>query len=54
MIVCDRSGVIYRGREKPVNQWKSAHAVDTEAHAGGSSGGRRRVPGPVGGGRAAG
>jgi malate dehydrogenase (oxaloacetate-decarboxylating)(NADP+) len=31
VIVCDRSGVIYRGREKPVNQWKSAHAIDTDA-----------------------
>jgi len=30
VIVCDRSGPIYPGREK-VDQWKSAHAVDTEA-----------------------
>jgi malate dehydrogenase (oxaloacetate-decarboxylating)(NADP+) len=30
VILCDRSGVIYRGREK-VNQWQSAHAVDTDA-----------------------
>jgi malate dehydrogenase (oxaloacetate-decarboxylating)(NADP+) len=29
VIMCDRSGVIYKGREK-VNQWQSAHAVDTE------------------------
>jgi len=29
VIMCDRSGVIYQGREK-VNQWQSAHAVDTE------------------------
>src|SRR6187397_2736338 len=29
VIMCDRSGVIYRGREK-VDQWKSAHAIDTD------------------------
>jgi malate dehydrogenase (oxaloacetate-decarboxylating)(NADP+) len=28
--MCDRSGVIYRGRDK-VDQWKSAHAIDTDA-----------------------
>jgi malate dehydrogenase (oxaloacetate-decarboxylating)(NADP+) len=28
--MCDRSGVIYRGRDN-VDQWKSAHAVDTDA-----------------------
>ncbi|WP_206238116.1 NADP-dependent malic enzyme [Novosphingobium terrae] len=28
VIVCDRSGVIYRGRDR-LDQWKSAHAVDT-------------------------
>ena len=28
--MCDRSGVIWRGRDK-VDQWKSAHAVDTTA-----------------------
>jgi malate dehydrogenase (oxaloacetate-decarboxylating)(NADP+) len=28
--MCDRSGVIYRGRDG-VDQWKSAHAIDTEA-----------------------
>ncbi|MEO6041353.1 MAG: NADP-dependent malic enzyme [Croceibacterium sp.] len=28
--MCDRSGVIYRGREG-VDQWKSAHAIDTDA-----------------------
>ncbi|MFM5885754.1 MAG: malic enzyme-like NAD(P)-binding protein, partial [Novosphingobium sp.] len=27
--VCDRSGVIYRGREGGMDQWKSAHAIDT-------------------------
>ncbi|MDQ2877855.1 MAG: phosphate acyltransferase, partial [Pseudomonadota bacterium] len=29
VIICDRSGVIYQGREK-VNQWQSAHAVATD------------------------
>jgi malate dehydrogenase (oxaloacetate-decarboxylating)(NADP+) len=28
--MCDRSGVIYRGRDN-VDQWKSAHAIDTQA-----------------------
>ena len=31
--VCDRSGVIYRGREKGMDQWKSAHAIDTAARS---------------------
>ena len=31
VIVCDRSGVIYRGRTEGMDQWKSAHAVDTPA-----------------------
>ncbi|MDE1916960.1 MAG: NADP-dependent malic enzyme [Sphingomonadales bacterium] len=30
VIVCDRSGVIYHGRPKGLDQWKSAHAVNTE------------------------
>ncbi|RYD58070.1 MAG: NADP-dependent malic enzyme [Sphingomonadales bacterium] len=30
LLMCDRSGVIYQGREK-VNQWQSAHAAPTEA-----------------------
>ena len=30
-ILCDSKGVIYRGRTSGMNQWKSAHAVDTEA-----------------------
>jgi malate dehydrogenase (oxaloacetate-decarboxylating)(NADP+) len=29
VIVCDREGVVYRGREKGMDQFKSAHAVDT-------------------------
>ena len=31
VIVCDREGVIYRGREKGMDQFKAAHAVDTKA-----------------------
>jgi malate dehydrogenase (oxaloacetate-decarboxylating)(NADP+) len=30
-ILCDTRGVIYRGRTDGMNQWKSAHAVDTGA-----------------------
>ncbi len=30
-ILCDSQGVIYRGRPKGMNQWKSAHAVETKA-----------------------
>lgn len=30
-ILCDTKGVIYRGRTEGMNQWKSAHAVDTSA-----------------------
>ena len=29
IILVDQSGVIYKGRKGPTNQWKSAHAVDT-------------------------
>ncbi len=29
--LCDTTGVIYRGREKGMNQWKSAHAINTKA-----------------------
>src|SRR5690606_13759588 len=29
-ILCDTKGVIYQGREDGMNQWKSAHAVDTD------------------------
>jgi malate dehydrogenase (oxaloacetate-decarboxylating)(NADP+) len=31
VIVCDREGVVYRGREKGMDQFKSVHAVDTKA-----------------------
>ena len=29
VMLCDTKGVVYRGREAGMNQWKSAHAVDT-------------------------
>ncbi|OYY89273.1 MAG: NADP-dependent malic enzyme [Sphingomonas sp. 28-66-16] len=29
LIMCDKSGVIYQGRDGDMNQWKSAHAVAT-------------------------
>ena len=29
-IACDTKGVIYQGRQEGMNQWKSAHAVNTE------------------------
>ncbi|NQU56152.1 MAG: NADP-dependent malic enzyme, partial [Rhodospirillales bacterium] len=31
VIMCDSKGVIYQGREEGMNQWKSAHAINTEA-----------------------
>ncbi len=31
VLMCDREGVIYQGRESGMNQWKSAHAVRTKA-----------------------
>ncbi|HWA01296.1 MAG TPA: NADP-dependent malic enzyme [Caulobacterales bacterium] len=31
VIVCDREGVVYRGREKGMDQFKAAHAVETKA-----------------------
>ncbi|PHQ68594.1 MAG: hypothetical protein COB93_10285 [Sneathiella sp.] len=30
-ILCDTKGVIYQGREAGMNQWKSAHAVETDS-----------------------
>ena len=30
-ILCDTKGVIYKGRQEGMNQWKSAHAVTTDA-----------------------
>ncbi len=29
-VVCDRAGVIYKGRKEGVDQWRSAHAVATD------------------------
>ncbi|MFC0282600.1 NADP-dependent malic enzyme [Camelimonas abortus] len=31
VILCDTKGVIYRGRTEGMNQWKAAHAADTDA-----------------------
>ncbi|WP_137387639.1 NADP-dependent malic enzyme [Rhodoligotrophos defluvii] len=31
IILCDSKGVIYKGRTDGMNQWKSAHAVETDA-----------------------
>ena len=31
IILIDRTGVIYKGRTENINQWKSAHAVETDA-----------------------
>ena len=33
VILCDTKGVIYKGREEGMNQWKSAHAADTKARS---------------------
>ncbi|MDQ7080234.1 MAG: NADP-dependent malic enzyme [Paracoccaceae bacterium] len=30
-IVCDTKGVVYQGRKEGMNQWKSAHAANTDA-----------------------
>src|SRR3546814_10397878 len=30
VIMCDSKGVIYQGRTEGMNQWKSAHAADTD------------------------
>ncbi len=32
-IVCDTKGVIYQGRTEGMNQWKSAHAIKTDARS---------------------
>ena len=31
VILCDTKGVVYQGRTEGMNQWKSAHAVETKA-----------------------
>ena len=52
VIICDTKGVVYKGRTEGMNQWKSAHAVETEAaHAGGGDARRRRRLRPFGEGR---
>ncbi|MEP4770060.1 MAG: NADP-dependent malic enzyme [Roseibium sp.] len=33
VILCDTKGVIYKGREEGMNQWKSGHAVETKARS---------------------
>src|SRR5471032_3642268 len=33
LILCDTKGVIYEGRTDGMNQWKSAHAVETKARS---------------------
>jgi malate dehydrogenase (oxaloacetate-decarboxylating)(NADP+) len=33
VILCDSKGVVYRGRTEGMNQWKSAHAVETKARS---------------------
>ncbi|WP_029030437.1 NADP-dependent malic enzyme [Salinarimonas rosea] len=33
VVLCDTKGVIYRGRESGMNQWKSAHAAATDARS---------------------
>ncbi len=30
VVLCDSKGVIYKGREQSMNQWKSAHAAETK------------------------
>ncbi len=33
VILCDTKGPIYKGREEGMNQWKSAHAVETDTRS---------------------
>src|ERR687893_647528 len=33
VILCDTKGVVYRGRQEGMNQWKSAHAAETSARS---------------------
>lgn len=33
VVLCDTKGVVYRGRTEGMNQWKSAHAVETKARS---------------------
>ena len=45
VILCDTKGVVYRGRTEGMNQWKSAHAAETDARtlAEALDGGGRRL-----------
>ena len=53
IILCDTKGVVYQGRTEGMNQWKSAHAIDTKARTlAEAMEGRRRGLRPVGQGRA--
>jgi malate dehydrogenase (oxaloacetate-decarboxylating)(NADP+) len=33
VVLCDTKGVVYKGRTEGMNQWKSAHAVETKARS---------------------
>ncbi|MFI5010979.1 MAG: NADP-dependent malic enzyme [Hyphomicrobiales bacterium] len=33
VVLCDTKGVVYKGRAEGMNQWKSAHAAETEARS---------------------
>src|SRR5918992_265548 len=33
VILCDTKGPVYKGRQEGMNQWKSAHAVETDARS---------------------
>jgi malate dehydrogenase (oxaloacetate-decarboxylating)(NADP+) len=33
VVLCDTKGVVYKGRTDGMNQWKSAHAIETKARA---------------------
>ncbi len=33
VVLCDTKGVVYRGRQEGMNQWKSAHAVEIKARS---------------------
>ena len=33
VVLCDTKGVVYRGRQQGMNQWKSAHAVEAKARS---------------------
>ncbi|PWJ74477.1 allosteric NADP-dependent malic enzyme [Pseudaminobacter salicylatoxidans] len=33
IVLCDTKGVVYKGRAEGMNQWKSAHAVETDARS---------------------